>query len=65
MATIPVVVDDSCSRRTASLSVLSAALGNSCSRSSSTDAWTSGERSTRPAMNSATSATGKIESSRL
>ncbi len=65
MARMPVVVEDSCSRRTAALSVVSAAVGKSCSRSSSTESCSSCERRMRPAMNSATSATGKIDSRRL
>ena len=64
-ATMPVVVEDSWSRRIASLSVLSAAEGKSCSRSIRTEAWISSERRMRPAMNRATSATGKIDSRRL
>ena len=64
-AMIPVVVDASCRRRTSSISVDSAADGKIRSRSSSTDSSSSSERSTRPAMNSAISVIGRIESSRL
>ena len=46
-------------------SVESAAVGKIRCRSASSDACSSSERSTRPAMNSATSANGKIDSSRL
>jgi hypothetical protein len=64
-ATMPTVVDDVSRRRTPSPSVLSAADGKSRLRSASTDDCSSSERSTRPATNSATSASGKIDSSRL
>src|SRR3954471_8322859 len=64
-ATIPTVVED-CSRRLiARVSVESAALGKTVSASLSTEAASSGERSTRPATNGAISASGKIDSSRL
>ena len=39
--------------------------GRSCCASAITDAASSGDRSTRPATNSAISASGKIDSSRL
>ena len=65
IASMPAVVDVCCSRWIAVLSVLSAALGNSCWRSSSTELCSFSERSTRPAIHSATSASGKIDSSRL
>ena len=46
-------------------SVVSAAVGKIRCRSASSDACSSSERSTRPAMNRTTSANGKIDSSRL
>ena len=64
-AAIPTVGEVSCSRRMPSDSVESAAVGKIRCRSASSDACSSCERSTRPAMNSTTSANGKIESSRL
>ncbi len=64
-ATMPTVVEDSCSRRMPSTSVLSAAVGKIVRASWMTDAASSGERSTRLATNSEISASGKIDSSRL
>ena len=64
-AAVPTVGDVCCRRRMPSDSVDSAAVGNSRLRSDSRDACSSSERSTRLAMNSATSANGKTESSRL
>src|SRR3954452_6697753 len=60
-ATIPTVVEVSCRRLTPSTSVLSAAVGEIVRASLITESATSGERSTRPATNSAISASGKIE----
>ena len=64
-ATIPTVVEACSSRRMTSSSVLSAALGKIVSASASTEAASSGERRTRPPTNSAISASGKMEASRL
>ena len=64
-ATIPTVVDELRTRRRPSISVDSAAAGNSRCRSSTTDASTSSEDRTRPATNSATRASGNTDSSRL
>src|SRR3954471_7572951 len=64
-ATMPTVVEDCCSRRTPSTSVLCAAVGKIVRASLMTDAASSGLRSTRPATNRAISASGKIDSSRL
>ncbi len=64
-ATIPTVVEAWRRRSMPSTSVLWAALGKSVRASAITDAASSGELRTRPATNSAISASGKIESSRL
>ena len=64
-ATMPTVVEDCCRRRMPSTSVLWAAVGKIVRASAITDAASSGLRSTRPATNSAISASGKIDSSRL
>ena len=64
-ATMPTVVEDWRTRLRPSSSVDSAASGNSRRRSSTTDASTSSEASTRPATNSATSASGNTDSIRL
>ena len=64
-AAIPTVGEVCCRRRMPSDRVESAAVGKIRCRSASTDACSSSERSTRPAMNSATSANGKTDSSRL
>src|SRR6478735_5123045 len=64
-ATMPTVVEDSCSRRMPSTSVLSAAVGKIVRASWMTDAASSGERTTRLATNSEINASGKIDSSRL
>ena len=65
IATMPTVVEDCCRRRTPSTSVLCAAVGKIVRASLMTDAASSGLRRTRPATNSAISASGKIDSSRL
>src|SRR5918998_4490376 len=64
-ATIPTVVEDCCRRRMPSVSVLGAGVGKIVRGSAITDAASSGDSSTRPATNSAISASGKIDSSRL
>ena len=64
-ATMPTVVDELRISRSACVSVVSVALGNSSCRSTSTERSSSGAESTWPATKRAISATGKIESSRL
>ena len=64
-ANTPKLVELSRTRSSALVSVSSVAVGNSWRRSASTLCSRSGSWSTRPAMNSASSASGKIESSRL
>src|SRR6476469_4551117 len=64
-AMMPAVVEDSRTWRSASLSVLAAVEGNSSCRSARTERSSDWLASTCPATNSAISATGKTDSSRL
>ncbi len=64
-AMMPAVVLDSRTSRSASLRVVSVAEGKSSWRSRRTERSRSGESRIWPAVNSAISATGKTESSRL
>jgi hypothetical protein len=64
-ATIPRLVDESRTRSRAAVRVESAALGKSWRRSSRTLCSSSLLSSTRPAMKSASSASGKTDRSRL
>jgi hypothetical protein len=61
----PTVVEACSSRRTPDVIVPRAAVGKMRWASAITESASSGERSTRPATNSAISASGKIDSSRL
>ena len=64
-ATTPTPVEEPRTRSSARVRVTSVMFGNSPRRSSRTLRSSSGLSSTRPAMNSASSASGKTDSSRL